>query len=188
MAELRPEGTCYWCLKDKPGPTRLVGGPAMASSELVDLVRDMGTFTWDGVRDDTSNVFLRKMRSGDVACLFHSGGERAVVGELEVVSDPRPDPSAWDPDSPFFDASSKQAKPKWYCIDVKWAEPLPRFLTMQELQQKGDMLPTHIELLHQPRICVFPAPKDEWDRLIGLAEQPAPAGLPAMPDTPASAR
>jgi hypothetical protein len=31
-------------MKDKPGPTRLVGGPSMAASELVDMVQDIGTF------------------------------------------------------------------------------------------------------------------------------------------------
>ena len=46
-AQPRPEGTCYWCMKDKPGPTRLVGGPSLAASELCDMVSNMGTFTWD---------------------------------------------------------------------------------------------------------------------------------------------
>jgi predicted RNA-binding protein with PUA-like domain len=139
-------------MKDKPGPTRLVGGPSMAASELVDMVQDMGTFCWDGVRDEASNAFLRKMRAGDIACLFHGGAsERAVVGQMEIVSDPRPDPTAWDPDSAFYDAHSKESKPKWYCVDVRFIKVLPRFLSLAELNMKADELPLHNEMISQPR-------------------------------------
>lgn len=94
-------GVAYWCMKDKPGPTCLIGGPGIAASELLAQVTQMGTFTWDGVRDGPSNEFLMKMKPGDQSCLYHGGSnERAVVGLLEIVSEPRPDPSAWDPDSP----------------------------------------------------------------------------------------
>ena len=187
MAEPRSEGgPCYWCMKDKPGPTRLVGGPSMAASELVDMVQNMDTFCWDGVRDEASNAFLRNMRTGDIACLFHGGtSERAVVGQLEVVSDPRPDPTAWDPDSPFYDATSKESKPKWYCVDVRFTKTLPRFITLAELNMKADQLPEHNDLISQPRLCIFPAPKDEWDILFSLPDQPPPANLP-MPPTPAA--
>jgi predicted RNA-binding protein with PUA-like domain len=185
-AQPRPEGTCYWCVKDKPGPTRLVGGPSLAASELCDMVSNMGTFTWDGVRDEASNAFLRKMRAGDTACLFHGGtSERAVVGVLEVMSDPRPDPSAWDPDSPFYDASSPESKPKWHCIDVQLKNTFPRFITLAELNMHDKEMAEHNELISQPRLCIFPAPKDEWDILMSLPEQPPPANLP-MPATPAA--
>jgi predicted RNA-binding protein with PUA-like domain len=95
-------------MKDKPGPTCLIGGPSIPASELLAQVSAMGTFTWDGVRDEPSNAFLKKMRPGDISCLFHGGAmERAVVGQLEVASEPRPDASAWDPDSPCAPAGGR---------------------------------------------------------------------------------
>jgi hypothetical protein len=36
-------------------------------------------------------------------------------------------------------------------------------------------------------VCIFPAPKNEWDILFSLPDQPPPANLP-MPTTPAGAR
>ena len=106
---------------------------------------------------------------------------------MEIVNDPRPDPTAWDPDSPYFDAHSKESKPKWYCVDVRFIKVLPRFLTLAELNMKADELPLHNEMISQPRLCIFPAPKDEWDILFSLPDQPPPANLP-MPPTPAGAR
>ena len=107
-------------MKDKPGPTCLIGGPSITASDLLAQAQALGTFTWDGVRDEASNAFLRKMRPGDVACLFHGGAmERAVVGQLEVASEPRPDATAWDPDSPYYDPESTEDSPKWFCLDVK---------------------------------------------------------------------
>ena len=46
-------------------------------------------------------------------------------------------------------------------------------------------MPEHNDLISQPRLCIFPAPKDEWDELMSLPEQPPPAQLP-MPTTPAA--
>lgn len=48
---------------------------------------------------------------------------------------------------------------------------------------KNEQLPEHAELISQPRLCVFPAPKDEWDILMAMPAQPPPANLP-MPETP----
>jgi predicted RNA-binding protein with PUA-like domain len=97
-------------MKDKPGPTCFVGGPSTTAAELLSSVQSMGTFVWNGVRDPASNAFLKKMRPGDKSCLFHGGAmERGVVGVMEVVADPRPDPSAWDPDSPCVPQRSHHA-------------------------------------------------------------------------------
>ncbi len=87
---------------------------------MLHQVQSLGTFCWDGVRDEASNKFIRKMRKGDISCLFHGGTrERCIVGQLEIMSDPRPDETAFDPDSPYFDAASKEDNPKWFCVDVK---------------------------------------------------------------------
>ena len=49
---------------------------------------------------------------------------------------------------------------------------------------KGEELPEHNDFLSQPRLCIFPAPKDEWDYLFSLPSQPPPQ---AMPETPTGA-
>ncbi len=69
---------------------------------------------------------------------------------------------------------------------AQFLKPLERFLTIAELRAKSSELPEHNDLISQPRLCVFPAPKDEWDILMGLPSQPPPASL-AMPETPGAA-
>ena len=64
-------------------------------------------------------------------------------------------------------------------------KPLERFLSIAELRLKAEELPEHNEFLSQPRLCVFPAPKEEWDRLMALPAQPPPPQ--PMPETPAGA-
>ncbi len=42
-------------------------------------------------------------------------------------------------------------------------------------------LPEHNDLIAQPRLCAFPAPKNEWDIIFSLPSQPPPANMPETP-------
>ena len=154
----------FWCLKDRPGPTCLLTTTSSSADDLLAQVQTMGTFCWDGVRDEASNAFVRKMRPGDTCCLFHGGAaDRAIVAQLQVVSEPKPDQSAFDSESPAYDAASTPDKPTWYCVDVKLHKAMDKFVTQNELLAHSGELPGHAEMLTQPRLCVFPSPKKEWD-------------------------
>src|SRR5438067_12796271 len=63
---------------------------------FADLERDGCTF-WDGVTNNLARKNLRQVSRGDRVLYYHTGAERAVVGEMIVVGDPRPDPAAEDP-------------------------------------------------------------------------------------------
>jgi predicted RNA-binding protein with PUA-like domain len=56
---------------------------------FADLERDGGT-VWDGVSNNLALQNLRKVRRGDRVLYYHTGREKAVVGEMRVVSDPEP--------------------------------------------------------------------------------------------------
>ena len=60
-----------------------------------DLERDKKT-VWDGISNNLALKNLRNVRRGDEVMIYHSGGERAVVGMAEVLSDPYPDPKMKD--------------------------------------------------------------------------------------------
>jgi predicted RNA-binding protein with PUA-like domain len=49
-----------------------------------DLARQ-GRTAWDGVRNPVALKNLRQMKVGDRAFVYHTGGEKAVVGLAEVV-------------------------------------------------------------------------------------------------------
>ena len=63
-----------------------------------DLVRD-GKTVWTGVTNALARQHLRKVRAGDRVLLYHTGKQKAVVGEMRVVSGPRADPEDEDPKS-----------------------------------------------------------------------------------------
>jgi len=47
---------------------------------------------WDGVKNPQALRAIRDMRPGDRVFIYHSGGDSAIVGLAQVISDPRPDP------------------------------------------------------------------------------------------------
>jgi predicted RNA-binding protein with PUA-like domain len=62
------------------------------------LVYSIDTFqkekrtTWDGIKSPQALQAVRAMKKGDWVFIYHSGGEKQIVGLGEVVSEPRPDP------------------------------------------------------------------------------------------------
>lgn len=49
---------------------------------------------WDGVKNPQALRAIREMRPGDRVFIYHSGGDSAVLGLAQVVSEPRPDPKS----------------------------------------------------------------------------------------------
>ncbi len=49
---------------------------------------------WDGVKNPQALRAIRAMRPNDRVFVYHSGGDAAVVGLAQVVSEPRPDPKS----------------------------------------------------------------------------------------------
>src|SRR6516162_2487179 len=70
----------YWLFKSEPDCYNL--GQLEAA----------GTTTWDGVTNAAARKNLRATKPGDKVYFYHTGDEKSVVGIMEVVSEPRPDP------------------------------------------------------------------------------------------------
>jgi predicted RNA-binding protein with PUA-like domain len=76
----------YFLAKTEPG-----------AYSIDDLERD-GETVWDGVTNAQAVAVIKTMRPGDIVLIYHSGGEAAIVGTAEVISEPRPDanvPKSW---------------------------------------------------------------------------------------------
>lgn len=102
----------------------------------------VGVTHWDGVRNAQALGNMRKMRKGERAFFYHSGGERRIVGLVEVARTFYPDPK---------DAKSG-------LVDVKAVEALPRPITLAQV--KADKRLAHLALVRQPRLSVMPIDKD----------------------------
>ena len=65
---------------------------------VADLERD-GTTLWDGVSNALARKNLRQTKPGDRVFFYHTGKEKAIVGEMKVVDEPTADPKSDDPRS-----------------------------------------------------------------------------------------
>ena len=131
----------YWLLKTEP-----------SDYSYADLSRD-GKTVWDGVSNNLALKHLRNMKAGDLAFLYHTGKERALVGIAEVISDPYPDP--------------KKNDPKLAVVDVKAREQLPQSVSLADV--KADSEFSDFLLVRLPRLSVMPVTPPQWNRLLAMA-------------------
>ncbi|MBK5274056.1 MAG: EVE domain-containing protein [Desulfuromonadales bacterium] len=123
---------------------------------------------WDGVRNFQARNFLRDtIRSGDRVLFYHSSiPEPAVVGIAEVVRGGYPDFTALDPDGEHFDPRASVSEPIWYMVDVRYAEPLPRQVTLEQI--KNNPLLADMPLVKRSRLSIQPVTPEEWQIILAL--------------------
>jgi predicted RNA-binding protein with PUA-like domain len=122
---------------------------------------------WSGVRNYQARNYMRdEMKPGDRAIFYHSNATPpGAVGVAEVVGDPYPDPTQFDPDSEYFDPKSTPGKPRWMLVDFRFVAKFPSLVTLQRMKedaalegmmvlQKGTRLSiTPVEPRHFKRVC-----------------------------------
>src|SRR5437868_15386480 len=86
----------YWLLKTEPD-----------CYSFADLERDKKT-VWDGVANNLALKYLRQMKKGDQALIYHTGDVRAVVGVADVTSNAYVDPKETDPKLAVVDIKPKR--------------------------------------------------------------------------------
>ena len=119
-----------------------------------DLQRD-GKTVWDGISNNLALQNLRKIRRGDLVFIYHSGGERAVVGTAEVMSDPYPDPRLKDP--------------KLVVVDLAPKGKLVRSVGLDEIKKQSGL--KNFDLVRLPRLSVMPFSEGHWRMIVELAEK-----------------
>jgi predicted RNA-binding protein with PUA-like domain len=112
-----------------------------------DFERDKRT-TWDGVTNAQAVRAIREMKQGDRVFLYHSGGEPAIVGLANVVSESRTDPK----------------NPKSAVVDLEFAGRLDPPTALGEIKQSGKF--NDWALVRQGRLSTMAAPEKfvEWMR------------------------
>ncbi|MBZ5593836.1 MAG: EVE domain-containing protein [Acidobacteriia bacterium] len=95
---------------------------------------------WDGVKNPQALRAIREMRPGDRVFMYHSGGDSAVVGLAQVVSEPRPDPKS----------------AKLTVIDLEFLTRLDPPTTLHEIKASG--LFDDWALVRQGRLSTMTAP------------------------------
>ncbi|WP_219210661.1 EVE domain-containing protein [Variovorax boronicumulans] len=147
--------TRYWLMKSEPDECAIDDALAAPAS----------TVPWTGVRNYQARNFMRDgMQVGDGVLFYHSScPEPGIAGIARVASGTRPDPTQFDPASPYFDAASKADAPRWLLLDVQ-ALRKTRLLGLPELRATP-ALAELVVLQRGNRLSITPVDEAHW-RLI----------------------
>jgi predicted RNA-binding protein with PUA-like domain len=130
----------YWLLKTEPS--------TYSWSKLAKAKRA----TWDGVTNAAALLQIRKVKKGDLAVLYHTGGEKAAVGVGEIVSDAHADPK----------------NPKLAVFELVPRAPLAIPVTLAVLKETPAFADS--PLVKMGRLSVVPLDATQWKTLLRLAK------------------
>jgi len=134
-----------WLFKEEP-----------TTYAFADLVKD-GRAVWSGVSNALARRHLRAAAVGDRVFFYHTGKEKAVVGEMRVVAGPMADPAGDDD--------------KAVVVEVEPVRALPRAVGLACIKQ--DPILASWDLVRLPRLSVVPVTPEQWTRVeeLGRSEE-----------------
>ncbi len=124
------------------------------------------TLPWTGVRNHQARNFMRDaMRVGDGVLFYHSScAEPGIAGLATVAGGLGPDETQFDPASPYFDAKSTRAAPRWLKVDVK-LQRKTRLLSLAEMRQAPELATMRV-LQRGNRLSITPVQPAEWQAVL----------------------
>lgn len=125
----------YWLLKTEP-----------EEYSWTDLIRENET-VWDGVRAPAAVKNIQQLKPGDLAFIYHTGPERAVVGTARIAT------------GPMWNGNRRE-----WVFRVAAVEKLSRPVTLQEIKNSGRF--SDWDLVRLPRLSVVPVNREQWEAVM----------------------
>ena len=107
---------------------------------------------WDGIRNHQAAAYLRAMRKGDQAFIYHTGKEKRIVGIATVLQEA------------FLD--TKDESGRFVAVKVRAAKALATPVTLATLKATPAL--KDCVLLRQGRLSVMPISEAEWQTILHL--------------------
>lgn len=130
----------YWLLKTEP-----------STYGFADLQRDKET-RWDGIKNPVALRHLKTAVAGDRALVYHTGDEKAAIGEAEIIKAAYADP--------------KNAR--LTVVDIAAKKALKRPVTLAEM--KAEPAFADSPLVSQGRLSFVPITDAQWKRIQELSK------------------
>ncbi|RQO58087.1 EVE domain-containing protein [Variovorax sp. KBW07] len=142
----------YWLMKSEPDEVSIDDALAAPGA----------TVAWTGVRNYQARNFMRDgMKVGDGVLFYHSScPEPGIAGIARVASGIKPDPTQFDPKSPYYDAAAKKDDPRWLLVDVQ-ALRKTRLLALPELRARPELAEL-VVLRKGNRLSITPVESAHW--------------------------
>ena len=134
---------------------------------LHDLQR-LGVTRWDGVRNYQARNFLRTMAVGDLFFFYHSScPQPGIAGIAQIVRACYPDPTALEPQSPYFAAKASAENNPWSAVDVEHVETFSQLIPLPRLKAAPTL--TGLALVQKAsRLSVMPVDAAQWAAVLAL--------------------
>ncbi len=142
----------FWLMKSEPN--------VFSIDDLI--ARPNQSEPWEGVRNYQARNFMREMTEGDLAFFYHSNCKVAgIVGVMKIVKAAYIDDSAFDENSPYFDAKSTVENPRWWRVDVQFVEKFEHPITLHELKAQTEL--ADFQLVQRGnRLSILPVSETQW--------------------------
>jgi len=134
----------YWLLKTEP-----------STYSFEQLLKDKKT-NWNGVRNFQARNYLKAVKKGDLALIYHSGDTKAVVGVAKVTQEAYSDP---DP----------KKSGDWVQVDLEPVKALGRPVSLAEIKTTSKL--ADLPLIKQSRLSVMPITGPHYDTIVKLGEK-----------------
>lgn len=131
----------YWLMKSEP-----------STYSWADLEKDKKA-TWDGVRNFQARNNLKAMKKDDLAFIYHSNEDKAIIGVAKISKENYPDPAEKD----------------WVVVDIAPVKKLKASVSLAQI--KADKRLSDMVLVRASRLSVQPVKKEEFELVIKLSEQ-----------------
>lgn len=154
----------YWLFKSEPDVF-----------SIDDLARaPKQTTFWNGVRNFQARNLLRdEIKTGDGVIFYHSSADPpGAAGLAEVSRGGYPDPTQFDARSEYHDPDAKADEPRWFMVDIRFAEKFARFVPLEELRA-NPALNDMVLLRRGSRLSVQPVSPAEWKAIVAMGRRKA---------------
>lgn len=151
----------YWLMKSEPDVFSIHDLKSSPQS----------TSGWDGVRNYQARNFMKdSMQPGDQVLFYHSScAEPGVAGLAKVSSEAIPDPSSWDPESPYFDPKSTKENPRWWMVKITWQATFKQVVSLKWIREQK-ALESMLLIRKGQRLSIQPVTAEEYQYIVESAQ------------------
>ena len=113
---------------------------------------------------------MKAMQKGDEVLFYHSNAKPSgIAGRARISATYRPDPTAFNPRSKYYDPKSKKSSPRWFAVEVEFHSIFRELLPLALLRGEKEL--AKMPLLQKgSRLSVMPVTKKEYLHILALSK------------------
>jgi predicted RNA-binding protein with PUA-like domain len=147
----------YWLMKSEP------------SAFSINDLEKRKTEHWDGVRNYQARNYMKDMKKGDLAFIYHSNSETiGIAGIAKIAKEAFPDHTQFDFSSKYFDPKATKTNPRWFMVEVEFVKKFKSVLPLETLKTFSE-LSDMIVLKKGSRLSIQPVTETEFQFISKLA-------------------